>query len=455
MNDETQMNIDELLATSLERLKNTLNGGIARKVELAPIVFLRDLLLEGRLRGLEFEPEQEPQPAYVPPDTSDSQGTASLPSMEITGLQGHVKYRISKRTRDAMVAVVTQRRLNTRQTAWMIDNYFIHELIHYDQGMSGGNHSQLSQHAPHVLLAIDYQADALAAVVATILAWCDPNEYVLQYHKFKGKSGSWELGEETSIPVVNELNHWTLYTYAIEAVLHQMEIFTLLSRNDMDRTKISEMKTGLERIQRIAVWHYQYHRVQEFNLSLPLADFQILAQPVLDFRNLAWASLVKDDELKRDWPDREVKLLAKWEKTEVDLRVGRMFNLSQRPQSVVVTGVSPFGSTRFVRHAPATEDDYKNAFAGFFELNTSGSRDLFTTLFTTHKWLVGRKDGGKGGDGGGGNGDDGSPNPPDLPGDTKALAVEKTDDERLDILKRMVTPSIFPLTWMVTQKIYA
>lgn len=455
MNDDTQMNIDELLVASLERLKKTLNGDMARKVDLAPIVFLRNLLFKGGLKGLRFEPKQEPQAAYVPPYGSDSQGTASLPSMEIVGQQGQVTYRISQRTRSAMAAVVKQRGLNTRQTAWMIDNYFIHELIHYDQGMSGGNHSQLSQHAPHVLLAIDYQADALAAVVATILAWCDPNKYVLQYHKFKkGKGRGWVFGE-TSIPIDYELNHWTLYTYAIEAVLHQMEIFTLLSRNDMNRSEISKMKAGLERIQRIAVWHYQYHRAQEFNLSLPLADFQILAQPVLDFRNLAWASLVKGDELKRDWPEREVKLLEEWKKTDKGFRVGRMFDLSERSQSVIVTGVSPFGSTRFVRHAPATEEDYKNAFAGFFELNTSASRDLFTTLFATNKWLVGREDEGKGGDGGGGNGDDGSPNPPDLPGDTKALAVEKTDDERLDILKRMVTPSIFPLTWMVTQEIYA
>lgn len=429
MNDNTQLNINDLLAASLERLTNTLIGDMARKLELAPIVFLRNLLHEGRLKGLKFEPDKEPQAAYAPPDTSDSQGRASLPSMEITGQQGQATYRISRRTRDAMATVVRQRELNARQTAWMIDNYFIHELIHYDQGMSGGNHSQLSQHAPQVLLAIDYQADALAAVVATILAWCDPKSYVLRYHKSTWKSGEWSFRDEQNpLPVDRNLNHWTLYTYAIEAVLHQMELFTLLSRRDMDRSEISIMKADLERIQRIAVWHYQFHRAQEFNPKCPLADFQILAQPVLDFRNLAWASLVDNQELKRDWPERELKLLEEWKKVVARFRVGQVYDQAERPHQLIVTGVSPYGSTRFVRHTPATAEDYRNAFAGFFELNTSASKDLFTTLFTKEKWLVGREDGGKGGGGGGGNGDNRSPSPPDLADDTKALAVGKTED---------------------------
>lgn len=189
MNDGTQLNIDELLVASLERLKNALDGDMARALELAPIVFLRNLLHEGRLKGLKFDPK-EPETAYVPLDTSDSQGRASLPSMEIAGPQGQARYPISRRTREAMVAVVNQRALDARQTAWMIDNYFIHELIHYDQGMSGGNHSQLSQHAPQVLLAIDYQADALAVVVAAILAWCDLMLMYCNITKVHGSMGT-------------------------------------------------------------------------------------------------------------------------------------------------------------------------------------------------------------------------------------------------------------------------
>jgi hypothetical protein len=442
MNENSQQNIDDiddLLVESIERLKNVLNGSIARRLRYAPIVFLRNLLLNDKLKGLEFDRNNEPRPPYVPADTAESQAILR-PSMEIIGSQqGQAKYRISRRTRHAMATVVRERNLNQQQTAWMIDNYFIHELIHHDQGMGEGNHSQLSQHAPQVLLAIDYQADALAVVVATMLAWCEPFEFV-QKHL------DWFVSDEHGPMIEPIINHWTLYTYAIEAVLYQMEIFTSLSRRAMDRSTISAMTADLERIQRIALWHYQFHRAQQFNPSCPLADFQILAQPMLDFRNLAWASVHRAQYLTRDWPKSELDLLKEWERLTKEFQFGHVFNQTERPQQLIVTGISPYGSTRFVRHTAATQEDYQNAFLGFFELNTLASRDFFTTLFASQPWLIDRENGGNGG--GDNDDEDGSPNPPDLRGNTENLAYDKGKEERFNILSQMMTPSSFFLTRM-------
>lgn len=157
MNDSS---FDDLLVASLDRLKTALATNFVARVELAPIVFLRDLLTNGRLRDLRFDPETEPQPALA--------SATETPSMEILETHQETVYRVSHKTREAMAKVATEKQLDARQIDWMIDNYFVHELIHYDQGMSGGNHSGLREQAPQVLLAIDYQADALAVIVATV-----------------------------------------------------------------------------------------------------------------------------------------------------------------------------------------------------------------------------------------------------------------------------------------------
>ncbi len=421
MND---LSIDELLGQSIQRIKDSLASDIVVRLDLAPIAFLRKLLSESHLNNLEFDSETEPQSANIQPSDSSEQSSPDVPSMEITKSNGRWVYRISGRTREAMKKVSQTRQLTQQETEWMIDNYFVHELIHFDQGMSGGNHSGLGVQSPQILLVIDYQADALAAVVATILAWCSPENYGLE-------------------DVDQNYNHWSLYELAIKSILWQMEIFTLLSRVDMDRDKISLMRASHERIQRIATWHYQYHRVIEYNNLRPLADFQIMTQPIIDFRNLSHASFIDNGALCRDWPSHEEALLKEWLEKKEEFRIGLLFEATQRPP-LIVTGVSPFGTTRFVRHMTASDYHYSNAFKGFFDCELRASRELFTTLFNSNKWLIGKSDGWGGGDGG----SQSSPFPPDLPNVTGGLAQDKDEDERMEILMRMVTPTQFPLTYM-------
>ncbi|APA75983.1 hypothetical protein LIX17_11625 [Mycobacterium avium subsp. hominissuis] len=353
----TQSAFDDRIEGRLETLRKVLTKDSVRKLRLAPIKFLSALVSDGDLRNLKFDRNTDP--------------TASGPreqSMEIDTSLRQPVYRISRRTREAMARVQSNLGLDNQDTDWMIDNYFIHELLHNSQGMSGGNHSELSRHAPRVLLDVDYQADALAAVTATALAWLVPREFGFRANR-----------------CANE-NHWTLYERALKAILSQMEIFTLLGYWNTPRDQISLVATGLERVLRIATWHYQFHRLRSpFRPKRPLADFQILAQPVLDFRNLAWAAIFEPSTLCKDWPSNERANVAKWLKRK-SLQ-GRLFPLHGRPQ-LVVTAATPLGTTRFIRHN-STETHYEDAFAGFFDNEPRRSKEFFTTLFMQQQWLRG------------------------------------------------------------------
>lgn len=420
MSDTKTSDLDSRIETRLNILRNALQDPDVCDLPIGSIAFLGKLLASERLRDLEFD-------RSVDPTSSSSVAGGPVPSMEIDISQRRRVYRISHRTREAMQRVIANRELNDQAADWMVDNYFIHELLHLAQGMAGGNHSGLSRQAPQVLLAIDYQADALAAVTATVLAWCFPEQF----------------GFAT---VTNNVNHWTLYEHAIEAILNQLEIFTLLRRKDMDRTKISQMRGSLERTQRIAIWHYQLHRVRHFLPDRPLADFQILAQPVLDFRNLAWAASFAPDALRRDWParEREHAELERYNTSTTHQR-RQPFGINDRAP-LIVTGVTPNGTTQFVRHAAATPQQYAMAFEGIFDNHDRASRDFFTTLFASEEWLIG----------GGGK------TPHSLAWSvvprhavskltklTRGLAKEDKRAERLDLLNQIMTPSRFPQVLMM------
>lgn len=405
--------IDDHIERRLDTLRKVLAQEIVFDLPVAPIVFLSTLLTTGDLRNLRFDRDTEPTSAQ--PDPS-----GRVQSMEIVSSPRGSLYRISRRTRVAMCKVAADRKLDTQQTDWMIDNYFIHELLHFAQGMSGGNHSGLGRQAPPVLLAVDYQADALAAMVATILAWCSPGHF--------GFHGD----------IAKEENHWALYARAIEAILHQMEIFTLLMRRDMDRTAISGMRVSIERLLRIATWHYQLHRARAFDVDRPLADFQILAQPMLSFRNLAWAASFAPDALRKDWPQREQDGYPGW-KTGSAGPADDLFALHECPP-LIVTGTTHYATTRFVRHTPTTQQ-YADAFAGFFENDTRASRDFFNTLFMNHTWLRGGPD------------RSAFSHAWDLPetqrdplaSESQGLASGAREQQRLDLLNELLTPSRFPL----------
>jgi len=285
--------------------------------------------------------------------------------------------------------------------------------------MGGGNHSLLRTQGPQVLLAIDYQADAIAAVTATVLAWCKPGLY----------------GYEAPTP---KDNHWTLYVEAIKAILNQMETFTLLTRQDMDRSKIAGMPSSLERIQRIATWHYQLHRAQMFNSRRPLADFQILSQPILDFRALALVAAMKPKALTQDWPTKESEVVDSLR--QIASASGIELVLDDR-EPLIITGVTPNGTTRFIRHTPAHNGQYADAFRGIFASDEELTTEFFTTMLDKNKWLTGDEPP----SGGGGSDDMPAPPPPDLADLTGALASDLSESERLEILSRLLTPSQFPL----------
>lgn len=354
--------IDDRIEQRLDTLREVLAKRYVRKLPLAPLVFLSALLSDGDLHNLKFDRDNEPTVGRDLPAGSPVQ------SMEIVASVGQPYYRISHQTRAAMARVASDRGLDAQDTDWMIDNYFIHELLHNAQGMSGGRHSELGGQAPRVLLDVDYQADALAAVTAASLAWLFPSKFGF-----------------TDPPPSTE-NHWTLYERAIRAVLNQMEIFTLLGYWEKTRAEISMVSTGLERILRIATWHYQYHRLQSpFRYQRPLADFQILAQPVLDFRNLGWAAVFAREFLRKDWPVKEKENIESWLKRK-NLK-GRLFDLPDRPP-LIITSATPLGTTQFVRHHP-THTHYVAGFAGILDNRVRYSQELFTTLFAEHQWLKG------------------------------------------------------------------
>jgi hypothetical protein len=199
----TASSIDDRIEGRLDTLRTVLTNDDVKKLPIAPIRFLAALLLEGDLRNLKFDRDTDP--------TSSGGGQPGpVQSMEVVTSPGLSLYRVSHQTRTAMERVASNEALNEQDFDWMIDNYFIHELLHNAQGMSGGNHSELGRQAPRVLLDVDYQADALAAVTATALAWLVPIEFGFG-----------------STPPISE-NHWTLYERAVRAILNQMEIFTLI-----------------------------------------------------------------------------------------------------------------------------------------------------------------------------------------------------------------------------------
>jgi hypothetical protein len=402
-------NIDDVLETRLEILKGVLGSFDFSGLSFGPINYLKHQLTEGRLRGLRFDRALEPQDA-----------------MDYLINQTDRAFLLSKRARLAMHILAQERSLTDREIDWMVDNFYIHELLHFAQGMGGGNHSLLRAQAPQVLLAIDYQADAIAVVTATVLAWCKPEFY--GYAEPQPKD-----------------NHWTLYVEAIKAVLRQMDIFTLLARHDMDRSKIAAEPSTVERIQRIATWHYQLHRAQLFNPQRPLADFQILSQPILDFRHLAAVGVLKPAALTHEWPVKEREIIA-------SLRAGTAaagFPIGFEERApLIVTGATPHGTTRFVRHTPAHNGQYADAFRGIFFADPDLSRELFTTLLELNPWLTGYDQPPPGGGPDGPDGDMPTSPAPGLLDLTGSLAIGARETDRLDILASLLKHSQFPLVVM-------
>ena len=133
-------NLDRLLVSRMDMLRKTLLGGMASKLAYGPVAYLRGLISEGYLKGLYCDPDTEPSPIV-----GAANNDQTIPNLEYAGTQGEIALRLSVRFRQAMLHVVNrtnnnQTGLTTIQVKWMIDNFYIHELMHWGQGMPGGNH---------------------------------------------------------------------------------------------------------------------------------------------------------------------------------------------------------------------------------------------------------------------------------------------------------------------------
>lgn len=281
-----------------------------------------------------------------------------------------------------------------------IDSFLIHELLHFAQHMGFGRHSGLGRQSPWTLLAIDYQADALCAAIQT------------QLRMVSGDS----------------LDDWQIHLESIQAVIDQMDVFTALSRADLDRSQVARMPFTYDKLQRVAVWQLQYHRARLFNRDLALADLQILAQPFLHFRTLEVGLAGHHDAIHRDWPKREQAIFD-----DVQRR-------AEQDPPMIISAVSRFGTTAFARCNLAAAL-HAQLFEAFFSGDLTDSGAAFEAIFDEHPWLIGNSDNG---------GDDwngpGGPDDPDFP-PLSVGTLEGLDDGSAWARPRMAfTSRLFPLT---------
>jgi hypothetical protein len=305
---------------------------------------------------------------------------------------------------------------------FVFDCFLIHELLHHSQGMGDGRYSGLSSQSPNTLLMLDYQADAMAVVAMSQLAFWEPSNYDAEVTADK-----------------NAL--WATYANSIRYALGQMEVFTHLIRKDLDRQKISRTAFSLDKFQRTAIWQYQYHRIRNFNKQRLLADFQIMSQPNLYFRNLeaAWAHDRKC--ITRHWP-------ASGEKTFLQKPADKQSGYESRPETdpfCILAAASQFGTTRFVR-CPTVNPTNADVFGALFDGNLEGSRPFFEDLFKKNPWLVGKADGSDPDRPGDDGGDPPSPHP--IPQDSGRRVRDLDLSEKSEFLSYACQSTMFPLTTM-------
>jgi hypothetical protein len=348
--DRNALTID-FVRERLAAIRSTLLAGDFADIRFGPIAFLQsEIGKHGSLRNIDAELR------VLDDGVMDFE----------TGRSGMLLL-LSERFLAAASKLVEERKLTARQKIWMIDNFLIHELLHSAQGMSGGRHSDLRLHSPQTLLSIDYQADAAAVLVAVVLAWSDPKAF-----GYESEDAQTDL--------------WTLYREGVRAVTHQIDIFTYIGRRDLNQAAEGKTAVTIERLQRIAAWHFQHHRAENFNTTLSVADFQILHQPGIDFRNTGAAGMLKPDLLNIDWPQLEPEFVE-WLGSEKN-RKKLGISMSDRVP-LILTSSSPTGTTRFVRFAPASQRHYRDAFVGFFSANLSKSYRFFTSLLQDCEWATG------------------------------------------------------------------
>lgn len=302
------------------------------------------------------------------------------------------------------------------------DCFLVHELLHFSQGMGYGRHSGLGGQSPNTLLALDYQADALSAAALTQLALLRPEDF--------SRNPDAPLDAGTA---------WNAYADSIEATIGQMEVFTHQIKANLDRVAASEVAFSLDKLQRTAIWQYQYHRVLRFNRNRTLADFQILAQPTLNFRNIELGWAADRMLLKKHWPVQgETCLFSR----ALNKDSGYSLQSSSAPFAILMAS-SQYGTSRFARIDYTTDKDNQQLFEGLFEGDVSKSKSFFDKLFRKEPWLIGFNDGDDYPRPGEGGGDD--PSGPPYDGGSGGTLAGMSDDERLDLVQKYMSHSLFPL----------
>jgi len=372
----------------------------------AAVTYLHDLLVEGQghLSGLTVEVKA----IVTNPGGSSVRMTYDL-------AEDHRTLQVDHRFIDAFDKA--KAKFGEDLLPGVVDCFLIHEFLHYAQGMGHGRYSGLSSQAPNTLLAIDYQADAMAVIALSMLALLRPDNY--------------------SLPA--DIGVWDIYRHAISLALGQMEVFTHQMSRELDRGKVSNQRFSLDKLQRTAIWQYQFHRAVHFNRDRSLADFQILSQPHLHFRNLEAAWAEDKNFIRKNWP-------SSGESSFFTAGVNAKSGYELRPGSdpfCVLAAPSPHGTTGFVR---SNNDFATNAllFDGLFDGDLEKSEKFFAELFKENPWLIGNAGGTDPGDpGGGGN----TPPPEPRPGGATPLR-ELLDHQKLKLLEGYLASTTVPLTTM-------
>jgi hypothetical protein len=230
--------------------------------------------------------------------------------------------------------MATSLELNARQRNRALDNFILHELFHIKQSLGTETYKD-SDRAESVLRAVDYHADANAALAALYL-------YV----------------EED--PTFDILNWQDLYCEIIRSITHQMYVFDWPSRRK---------SWTASRVIRHLTWHLQYHRVAVFNPKRHFSDVQILFEPAINLRNLEASADAK--LLKRDWPKREVSPRFK-----------------KPPPLLWLAMPNEFGIPKIFRFFTTDELKYEQLFAGIFDCDLKASGDFFNELFSSDEAKV-------------------------------------------------------------------
>jgi hypothetical protein len=247
-----------------------------------------------------------------------------------------------------------------------IENFVVHEIVHRAQGMGEGNHRTLSAVGPNVLAALDYEADACAVLILSTMRLVEFLEGVSNLDTINNA--------QTSTLI------WRAYAAAILSTLFQIHTFSLMGADERPITKVAfaDKSIGVPRWERICAWHMQYHRARNFNIALPLADFQILFKPVIGFRNQDEPSSSALKALKRDWPEFERNSQSSVTDKFTDMA------------PIALSGVGYDGVRVHVKYDPKPPAQYDSLFAGIFDCDVEESAKFFDPFLFRHPEFTGQ-----------------------------------------------------------------